>query len=155
MAALLVKRILHSFEHALETTDANLRALLRPVNLVNDQAFDPAANIPLSQYGPAKLRIGSINVLEIPWLHQITNNAAAAAVSMETQGSCSIYHRHKFHSSLTPAVCGELLFINLREPVMHKRTKEIAREILTWPMVLDEFKEGSIVNIAVSSPCGS
>ena len=158
MAALLVKpdNYIPSNMH-FDTTDANLRARFgRPVNLVNDQAFDPAANIPFKgNMDLAKLEdwINSTGSENIPFgCITITNNAGGGQpVSMENlKAVAGIYHRHNIPFFIDACRYAEnCYFIKLREPgYANKSTKEIAREIFdladgAWM----SSKKDAIVNI--------
>ena len=158
MAALLVKpdNYIPSNMH-FDTTDANLRARNgRPVNLVNEQAFDPSVNIPFKgNMDLVKLEewINSTGSENIPFgCITITNNAGGGQpVSMENlKAVAGIYHRHHIPFFIDACRYAEnCYFIKLREPgYANKGTKDIAREIFAladgaWM----SSKKDAIVNI--------
>jgi tryptophanase len=140
-----------------DTTDANLRARGgRPVNLINDQAFDISARLPFKgnmdvdnlkkwiiEIGPEKIPFGCIT---------ITNNAGGGQpVSLgNIKAVAAIYH--KYHIPFFIDACRyaeNSYFIKLREPgYANKNTKEIAKEIFSladgaWM----SSKKDAIVNI--------
>jgi tryptophanase len=158
MAALLVKpdNSIPSNMH-FDTTDANLRARCgRPVNLVNEKAFDPAANIPFKgNMDLVKLEewINTTGSENIPFgCITITNNAGGGQpVSMENlKAVAEIYHRHHIPFFIDACRFAEnCYFIKLREPgYSDKSPIEIAREIFAladgaWM----SSKKDAIVNI--------
>ncbi|HUV16398.1 MAG TPA: tryptophanase [Pelolinea sp.] len=140
-----------------DTTDANLRARGgRPVNLVNDKAFDITAKDPFKgNMDLTKLEnwILEIGVKSIPFgCITITNNAGGGQpVSMENLRAVSkIYHNYKIPFFIDACRYAEnSYFIKLREPgYRNKSTIEIAREIFSladgaWM----SSKKDAIVNI--------
>ena len=140
-----------------DTTDANIRARGgRPVNLVIDEAFDPANQHPfkgnmdlekLKKYiediGPQNIPLGMITV---------TNNAGGGQpVSMENIKKVAlIYHSFNIPFFIDAARYAEnAYFIKLREPGYTDKTPiEIAREMFSYA---DGFcmsaKKDAIVNI--------
>jgi tryptophanase len=158
ISALLVKNGDHipSNMH-FDTTDANLRARGgRPVNLVNDQAFDISANIPFKgNMDLAKLKkwVAETGVENIPFgCITITNNAGGGQpVSLENiKAVADIYHKNNIPFFIDACRYAEnCYFIKMREPgYADKTTKEIAREIFSladgaWM----SSKKDAIVNI--------
>jgi tryptophanase len=140
-----------------DTTDANLRARCgRPVNLVNEVAFNPAANVPFKgNMDTEKLEgwIKSTGKENIPFgCITITNNAGGGQpVSMENLKAVSeIYHRYDIPFFIDACRYAEnCYFIKLREPGYSGKTpREIAREIFSladgaWM----SSKKDAIVNI--------
>lgn len=140
-----------------DTTDANFRARKgRPVNLVNEIAFNPSANVPFK--GNMDLKklekwIISVGKENIPFgCITITNNAGGGQpVSMENLKAVSkIYHRYKIPFFIDACRYAEnCYFIKLRETgYSDKNTKEIANEIFAladgaWM----SSKKDAIVNI--------
>ena len=140
-----------------DTTDANIRARGgRPVNLVIEEAFDPANLHPfkgnmdlvkLKSYieatGPANIPLGMITV---------TNNAGGGQpVSMENiKAVAALYHSYGIPFYIDAARYAEnAYFIKLREPGFADKTPiEIAREMFSYA---DGFcmsaKKDAIVNI--------
>jgi len=158
LSALMVKQdsYIPSNMH-FDTTDANLRARGgRPVNLVNDQAFNISAHLPFKgnmdvdklkkwilEIGPEKIPFGCIT---------ITNNAGGGQpVSLENiRAVAAIYHQHKILFLIDACRYAEnCYFIKLREPgYSEKSTIDIAREIFSladgaWMSA----KKDAIVNI--------
>jgi tryptophanase len=158
LAALLVNKdsYIPSNMH-FDTTDANLRARGgRPVNLINDQAFNISAREPfkgnmdvdklnkwIMETGPEKIPFGCIT---------ITNNAGGGQpVSLENiKAVAAIYHQYKIPFFIDACRYAEnCYFIKLREPgYADKTTMEIAREIFSladgaWM----SSKKDAIVNI--------
>jgi tryptophanase len=158
LSAIMVKKdsFIPSNMH-FDTTDANLRARGgRPVNLVNDQAFNISSRVPFKgnmdvdklnkwilETGPENIPFGCIT---------ITNNAGGGQpVSLENIKAVSeIYHEHKIPFFIDACRYAEnCYFIKLREAgYENKTTIEIAREIFTladgaWM----SSKKDAIVNI--------
>ena len=140
-----------------DTTDANLRARGgRPINLVNDQAFDISARVPfkgnmdvdklekwINEIGSEKIPFGCIT---------ITNNAGGGQpVSLKNiKEVAAVYRNHKIPFFIDACRYAEnCYFIKLREPgYENKSTIEIAREIFSladgaWM----SSKKDAIVNI--------
>jgi tryptophanase len=140
-----------------DTTEANFRARGgRPVNLVNDQAFDISVRVPfkgnmdvdklekwINETGPDKIPFGCIT---------ITNNAGGGQpVSLKNiKAVGAIYHQYKIPFFIDACRYAEnCYFIKLREPgYENKSTIEIAREIFSladgaWM----SSKKDAIVNI--------
>ncbi len=158
IAAVLVKHGNHipSNMH-FDTTDANIRARGgRPVNLVIEEAFDPANPHPfkgnmdieklqafIEQTGPQNIPMGMIT---------ITNNAGGGQpVSMENiKAVATLYHSYGIPFFIDAARYAEnAYFIKLREPGYANHTPiEIAREMFSCA---DGFcmsaKKDAIVNI--------
>jgi len=158
LAAVLVKPGNHvpSNMH-FDTTDANIRARGgRPVNLVIEEAFDPANPHPfkgnmdiaklqsyIEETGPENIPLGMITV---------TNNAGGGQpVSMENIRSvAALYHSFNIPFFIDAARYAEnAYFIKLREPgYTQKKPIEIAREMFSYA---DGFcmsaKKDAIVNI--------
>lgn len=140
-----------------DTTDANFRARSgRPVNLVNDIAFQPEANVPFKgNMDLDKLEewIKATGTENIPFgCITITNNAGGGQpVSMENLKAVSeIYHRYNIPFFIDACRYAEnAYFIKLREPGYAQKTPlEIAREIFSladgaWM----SSKKDAIVNI--------
>lgn len=140
-----------------DTTDANIRARGgRPVNLVIEEAFDPANPHPfkgnmdikalkawIEETGPQNIPLGMITV---------TNNAGGGQpVSMENIRSvAALYHSYNIPFFIDAARYAEnAYFIKLREAgYADKTTIEIAREMFSYA---DGFcmsaKKDAIVNI--------
>ena len=158
LSAVLVKPGCHvpSNMH-FDTTDANIRARGgRPVNLVIEEAFDPANQHPfkgnmdlvklkefIDQTGPQNVPLGMITV---------TNNAGGGQpVSMENiKQVAALYHSYNILFYIDAARYAEnAYFIKLREPGYADKTPiEIAREMFSYA---DGFcmsaKKDAIVNI--------
>jgi tryptophanase len=140
-----------------DTTEANLRARSgRPVNLVNESAFDPSAILPFKgNMDLEKLEawIKSTGSENVPFgCITITNNAGGGQpVSLENIKAVSeIYHRNDIPFFIDACRFAEnSYFIKLREPgYSQKTTKEIAKEIFSladgaWM----SSKKDAIVNI--------
>jgi tryptophanase len=140
-----------------DTTDANFRARGgRPVNLINDQAFDISARLPfkgnmdvenlrkwIMETGPEKIPFGCIT---------ITNNAGGGQpVSLGNIKAVAAIYR-EFHIPFFIDACRyaeNSYFIKLREPGYEdKSTKEIAREIFSFADgAWMSSKKDAIVNI--------
>jgi tryptophanase len=123
-----------------DTTDANLRARGgRPINLINEQAFDISARLPFKgnmdidnlkkwiiETGPEKIPFGCIT---------ITNNAGGGQpVSLgNIKSVAAIYREYNIPFFIDACRYAEnSFFIKLREPgYENKSTKEIAREIFS------------------------
>jgi tryptophanase len=140
-----------------DTTDANIRARGgRPVNLVIEEAFDPANQHPfkgnmdiarleayIEETGARNIPLGMITV---------TNNAGGGQpVSMENiKQVAALYHSYNIPFFIDAARYAEnAYFIKLREPgYAHKTPIEIAREMFSYA---DGFcmsaKKDAIVNI--------
>lgn len=121
-----------------DTTDANIRARSgHPVNLVNDEAFDPCLRAPfkgnmdigklrdfIRTTGPANIPFGAITV---------TNNAGGGQpVSMANlRATAETYHEFGIPFFIDCCRFAEnAYFIKLREPeYTHKSTLDIAREM--------------------------
>lgn len=140
-----------------DTTDANIRARGgRPVNLVIDEASDPASLHPFKgNLDLAKLQafIEKTGPENIPFgLITVTNNAGGGQpVSMANiHAVADLYHAHGIPFYIDAARYAEnAYFIKLREPgYAEKSTLEIAREMFS---VADGFcmsaKKDAIVNI--------
>jgi tryptophanase len=158
LAAVLVKPGCHipSNMH-FDTTDANIRARGgRPVNLVIEEAFDPAnlhpfkGNMDLKKLKAYIEETGSQN---IPMgMITVTNNAGGGQpVSMENIRSvATLYHSYNIPFFIDAARYAEnAYFIKLREPGYADKTPiEIAREMFSYA---DGFcmsaKKDAIVNI--------
>ena len=140
-----------------DTTDANIRARGgRPVNLVIDAAFDPAAPHPFKgNMDIAKLEafIQKTGAANIPFgMVTVTNNAGGGQpVSMANlKQIASTYRRHSIPFFIDAARYAEnCYFIKLREEGYHdKPVIEIAREMfgLADGMTMSAKKD-AIVNI--------
>lgn len=140
-----------------DTTDANIRARGGdPVNLVIDQAFDPATILPFKgNLDPQKLInfIETTGVENIPFgMITITNNAGGGQpVSMANiKQVAEIYHSYKLPFYIDAARYAEnAFFIKQRELGFQDRSiREIAREMFSYA---DGFcmsaKKDAIVNI--------
>jgi tryptophanase len=124
-----------------DTTDANIRARkANPVNLVIDDAYDPAIEHPFKgNIDLAKLDdfISTHGAENIPFgMITITNNAGGGQpVSMHNIRSVStMYRRHKIPFIIDACRYAEnAYFIKLREPgYENKSTLEIANEIFSY-----------------------
>jgi tryptophanase len=140
-----------------DTTDANIRARGgRPVNLVIDEAFDPAnphpfkGNMDLNKLQAFIEKIGAAN---IPFgMMTVTNNAAGGQpVSMENlKAVAQVYHEYGIHFFLDAARYAEnCYFIKLREKGYEcKSVKEIACEMFSYADgMCMSAKKDAIVNI--------
>ncbi len=140
-----------------DTTEANLLARGgRPINLVNDQAFDISAHIPFKgNMDVDKLEnwINNTGAENIPFgCITITNNAGGGQpVSLKNiKDVAAVYRNHKIPFFIDACRYAEnCYFIKLREPgYENKSTIEIAREIFSladgaWM----SSKKDAIVNI--------
>jgi tryptophanase len=140
-----------------DTTDANIRARGgRPVNLVIDEAFDPANLHPFKgnmDLEKLKAFIENTGTQNIPMgMITVTNNAGGGQpVSMENiKAVAALYHSHGIPFFIDAARYAEnAYFIKLREPGFADRSPiEIAREMFSYA---DGFcmsaKKDAIVNI--------
>lgn len=158
LAAVLVRPGCHipSNMH-FDTTDANIRARGgRPVNLVIEEAFDPAnlhpfkGNMDLKKLKAYIEETGSQNIPV--GMITVTNNAGGGQpVSMENIRSvAALYHSYNIPFFIDAARYAEnAYFIKLREPGYANKTPiEIAREMFSYA---DGFcmsaKKDAIVNI--------
>ncbi len=140
-----------------DTTDANIRARGgRPVNLVIDEAFDPANLHPFKgNMDIAKLRafIEKIGAANIPLgMMTVTNNAAGGQpVSMENlKAVAELYHEYGIPFFIDAARYAEnCYFIKLREKGYECKTvKEIAREMFSYADgMCMSAKKDAIVNM--------
>ncbi len=140
-----------------DTTDANIRARGgRPVNLVIDEAFDPANLHPFKgNMDLDKLRafIEKIGVANIPFgMMTVTNNAAGGQpVSMENlKGVAELYHEYSIPFFIDAARYAEnCYFIKLREKGYDcKSVKEIAHEMFSYADgMCMSAKKDAIVNM--------
>jgi tryptophanase len=124
-----------------DTTDGNIRARGgRPVNLVNDGAFDPALEAPFKgNMDLDKLRkfIETTGVENIPFgAITITNNAGGGQpVSMDNIKAVSdLYHHYKIPFFIDSCRYAEnAYFIKTRDPKYAKKSPiEIAREMFSY-----------------------
>jgi tryptophanase len=140
-----------------DTTDANIRARGgRPVNLVIDEAFDPANLHPFKgNMDIDKLRafIGKIGAAIIPFgMMTVTNNAAGGQpVSMENlRAVAQVYHEYGIPFFIDAARYAEnCYFIKLREKGYEcKPVKEIAGEMFSYADgMCMSAKKDAIVNM--------
>ncbi len=158
LSAVLVKPGCHvpSNMH-FDTTDANIRARGgRPVNLVIEEAFDPANPHPFKgnmDLVKLKTYIDETGAQNIPMgMITVTNNAGGGQpVSMENiRKVAALYHAYNIPFFIDAARYAEnAYFIKLREPGYTDKTPiEIAREMFSYA---DGFcmsaKKDAIVNI--------
>ncbi|MCX6079949.1 MAG: tryptophanase, partial [Chloroflexi bacterium] len=158
LSAVLVKPGCHvpSNMH-FDTTDANIRARGgRPVNLVIEEAFDPANTHPFKgnmDLVKLKAYIDETGAQNIPMgMITVTNNAGGGQpVSMENiRKVAALYHAYNIPFFIDAARYAEnAYFIKLREPGYTDKTPiEIAREMFSYA---DGFcmsaKKDAIVNI--------
>jgi tryptophanase len=140
-----------------DTTDANIRARGgRPVNLVIDEAFDPANLHPFKgnmDIGKLRAFIEKVGAANIPFgMMTVTNNAAGGQpVSMENlKVVAEVYHESGIPFFIDAARYAEnCYFIKLREPGYDCKTvREIARELFSYADgMCMSAKKDAIVNM--------